>query len=145
MASFHTAAETKPSTQMFWGLGAGLRWSSQVAAGGCVAGDAALVVGHRRPQPNTGTGKAPQLNWQMDDVDKEIEDLFQLIKSYGTEYKTASAERRRVLGQAVFSSTEALNQLWDKKKAQSGGLSRGISGGTSGGFTSLKSLSFLEF
>ena len=73
----------------------------------------------------------------MDDVNKEIEDLFQLIKSYGTEYKTASTERRRVLGQAVFSSTEALNQLWDKKKAQSAGIS--------GGFASLKSLSFLVF
>lgn len=107
--------KTKLSTQrrtMFWGSGHG-------PASGRWVDDSARREGRNdhRPQSNR------QNTDKMDALDQEIEDLHQMIKSYATEYQTASTERRRVLGQAISVSTEALNRLWDRKKAYHRGMS----------------------
>jgi hypothetical protein len=52
---------------------------------------------------------------------KEIADLKEGIKGYEADYKTASAEDRRLFLQTINSSSETLNRLLDEKKAQSGG------------------------
>jgi hypothetical protein len=52
---------------------------------------------------------------------KEIADLKEGIKGYEADYKTASAEDKRLLLQTINSRTETLNRLLDEKKAQSGG------------------------
>ena len=58
----------------------------------------------------------------MADLDQEIADLKEVIKGYEAEYKTASAEDKRLLLQTIMSRTETLNKLLDQK-AQSGGNS----------------------
>jgi hypothetical protein len=57
----------------------------------------------------------------MAELDKKIADLEEVIKGYETEYKTASAEDKRLLLQTINSRTETLNRLLDEKKAQSRG------------------------
>ena len=57
----------------------------------------------------------------MTTLDQRIADLEEEIKGYVTEYKTASAEDKRLLLQTINSRTETLNKLLDRKKAQSEG------------------------
>ncbi len=57
----------------------------------------------------------------MATLETRISDLEEVIKGYETEYKTASAEDKRLLLQTINSKQETLNRLLDEKKAQSGG------------------------
>lgn len=54
-------------------------------------------------------------------MDNDITDLKEVIKGYEAEYKTASAEDKRLLLQIIKSARETLNILLEEKKAKSGG------------------------
>ncbi len=61
----------------------------------------------------------------MATLDARISELEEAIKVYETDYKTASAEDKRLLLPTINSKQQTLNRLLDEKKAQSGGkLSR---------------------
>ena len=57
----------------------------------------------------------------MTSLDQRIANLEEEIKEYFTEYKTASAEEKRLLLLTINSARETLNRLLDEKKAQFGG------------------------
>ena len=57
----------------------------------------------------------------MTSLDQDIAELKEVIKGYETEYKTASAEEKRLLLLTINSRSETLNKLLDEKKAQFGG------------------------